>query len=135
MRFSIALLSAMVLLGCSAREETSYAESDSHESHVDSSNAEITSEEDHSYGIESKSSNHSFSAKIIFTDSLGWGYQIFEGNKMMINQTHIPSIQGNKGFDTRQAAQITANFVLYKLSNNIFPPTLNKKELDSLGVI
>lgn len=135
MRFSIALLSAMVLLGCSAREETSYAESDSHESHVDSSNAEITSKEDHSYGIESKTSDHSFSAKIIFTDSLGWGYQIFEGNKMMINQTHIPSIQGNKGFDTRQAAQITANFVLYKLSNNIFPPTLNKKELDSLGVI
>lgn len=135
MRLSIAFLSAVVLLSCSGREETSYAESDIPKNETDTTEVVNDSKEDNSYGIESKSSNHSFSAKIIFTDSLGWGYQIFEGNKMMINQIHIPSIQGNKGFDTRQAAQITANFVLYKLSNNIFPPTLNKKELDSLGVI
>ncbi len=88
-----------------------------------------------SYTIESQKDKKEYSARMIFTDSLGWGYQIFDGSTMLINQTHIPSIQGNKGFKSREAAQITANFVLYKLSNGLFPPTLDKKELDSLGVL
>lgn len=88
-----------------------------------------------SYGIKSTNTEHNYSARIIYTDSLGWGYQIFDGNKMMINQVHIPSIQGRKGFKSRQSAQITANFILYKLSNNLFPPTVDEKELDSLGVL
>ena len=90
---------------------------------------------DESYGIESNDAKHDYSARIIYTDSLGWGYQIFDGNKMMINQIHIPSIQGRKGFKSRESAQITANFILYKLANDLFPPTVDEKELDSLGVL
>ena len=76
-----------------------------------------------------------FSARLIFTDSIGWGYQIFDGNTMVINQIHIPSIQGNIGFKSRESAQLAANFILYKLSNGVFPPTVDEKELDSLGVL
>ena len=76
-----------------------------------------------------------YSARLIFTDSIGWGYQIFDGNTMVINQIHIPSIQGNIGFKSRESAQLAANFILYKLSNGVFPPTVDEKELDSLGVL
>ena len=75
------------------------------------------------------------SSKIIFTDSVGWGYQIYQGSKLMIDQPHIPSVPTNKGFKSREAAQLTANFILYKLSQEIFPPRITPKEMDSLGVI
>lgn len=95
----------------------------------------VQESESSTYGVQSKENKTTYSARIIFTDSLGWGYQIFDGNTMLINQLHIPSIQGNRGFKSREAAQLTANFILYKLSNGIFPPTLDEKELDSLGVL
>ena len=95
----------------------------------------VQESESSTYGIPSEENKKAYSARIIFTDSLGWGYQIFDGNTMFINQLHIPSIQGNRGFKSREAAQLTANFILYKLSNGVFPPTLDEKELDSLGVL
>ena len=129
-RFLFFLLVAL-LLSCS-NEETS-EESGSTTTTLN----EKTGPESESctYGIQSKENNTAYSARIIFTDSLGWGYQIFDGNTMFINQLHIPSIQGNRGFKSREAAQLTANFILYKLANGVFPPTVDEKELDSLGVL
>lgn len=135
MRQIIFLSFIFLACGCSDNSQESSPERDeSVQSGQDTLNENIT-ESSEVYGITQEDSQHSFSARIIFTDTLGWGYQIFDGPKMMINQIHIPAIQGNKGFKSRQSAQITANFVLYKLSNNIFPPTVNSKELDSLGVL
>ncbi len=64
-----------------------------------------------------------------------WGYQLFQGSKMVVNQMHIPAIQGKYGFETKEKAEIAAEFVLSKLENNIFPPAISPEELDSLGVL
>ena len=77
-----------------------------------------------------------FSYKVLLNETGNeWGYQIFEGAKMIINQMHIPAIQGKYGFDTRENVEITALFILIKLRNDIFPPAVNQAQLDSLGVL
>lgn len=77
----------------------------------------------------------SYSAKSIFTEGKGWGYQILNNDQPYINQPHIPAIPGVQGFDSEEAALKTANFAIYKIQNGIMPPTISKVELDSLGVL
>ena len=76
-----------------------------------------------------------FSAKAIFSPEFGWGYKIMNNGNLYINQPHIPSIQGNQGFDSKDKAIKTADYIIRKLENNIFPPTISPKELDSLKVL
>lgn len=64
-----------------------------------------------------------------------WGYQLFQHGKMVINQTTIPSVQGNNAFDSEEKAERTARHILHKLENGIFPPTVDQKELEELGVL
>ena len=65
----------------------------------------------------------------------GWGYQLFKDGKLMIDQKHIPAIQGEKGFSSKENAEITGNYILSKIKNGDFPPTVSVQELDSLGVL
>ena len=65
----------------------------------------------------------------------GWGYNILKDGKAFIRQTNIPSLPGNKGFDTQEKAKKVADFILFKIQNGIMPPSTNRTELDSLGVI
>ena len=65
----------------------------------------------------------------------GWGYQLFKDGKLMIDQKHIPAIQGEKGFSSKEKAEITGNYILRKIKNGEFPPTVSVPELDSLGVL
>ena len=76
-----------------------------------------------------------YTTETTFNMEYGWGYQILNNSSLYINQPHIPSIQGNNGFDTEEKAQTTADFMVYKLNNGIFPPTVSPEELDSLGVL
>lgn len=124
-----------LLLSCSNEEVIEETSEESGATTTTVIDKAVSESESSTYGIQSKENKTEYSARIIFTDSLGWGYQIFDGNTMLINQLHIPSIQGNRGFKSREAAQLTANFILYKLANGVFPPTLDEKELDSLGVL
>lgn len=64
-----------------------------------------------------------------------WGYQLFQHGKMVINQTTIPSVQGNNAFDSEEKAERTAKYILHKLENGIFPPTVDQKELEELDVL
>ena len=75
------------------------------------------------------------SYKVIFTEEVGWGYQIFDGNKLMINQKHIPAVQGLTGFETKEKAEKTAQYVLDQVEAGIFPPTITTEILDSLEVL
>ncbi len=77
----------------------------------------------------------SHSYKIIFEEELGWGYQIFNGSTLLINQTHIPAIQGLKGFETKEKAIIAAEYILDEVKNGKFPPTVTVEILDSLKVL
>lgn len=76
-----------------------------------------------------------WSYKVVFISENNWGYQLSQKGTMVINQTSIPSIQGINGFDTKEKAERTAKHILNKVENGIFPPTVDKEELDSLGVL
>ena len=65
----------------------------------------------------------------------GWGYDIYNGGQIYIHQPNIPAIPGNRGFSSQQHAKTAGSFAVYKIRNNIMPPTISVEELDSLGVL
>lgn len=65
----------------------------------------------------------------------GYGYNIYMYKAMYVHQPHIPAVNGNRGFRSSSDAEKTANLTIYKIRNNIMPPSLSVKELDSLGVL
>ncbi len=65
----------------------------------------------------------------------GFGYDIFIYDAMYVHQPHIPAINGNRGFKTKEQATKAAEFVIYKIRNNIMPPSLTVEEFDSLGTL
>jgi hypothetical protein len=69
------------------------------------------------------------------TPGCGWGYKIMKDGQLSINQPTIPAVQGNRCFSSKEKAEKTAEFIIYKMTNNIFPPTISVEELDSLGVL
>jgi hypothetical protein len=64
-----------------------------------------------------------------------WGYQILKDGKLIIDQKNIPAVQGNYGFRTQADAQKTGEFVLLKIQNGDFPPTISIEELENLEVL
>ncbi|MBL1280350.1 MAG: DUF4907 domain-containing protein [Fluviicola sp.] len=85
--------------------------------------------------VEPQKTDSGYKYKVVFEENNGWGYQIFEGDKMLINQMHIPAIQGLQSFSTEEKARITAEFILLQVEQGNFPPTVTKETLDSLGVL
>ncbi|HKR05798.1 MAG TPA: DUF4907 domain-containing protein [Bacteroidia bacterium] len=65
----------------------------------------------------------------------GFGYDIYMYRSLYVHQPAIPAINGNRGFDNEEDARKTAELVVYKLKNNIMPPSVKVEELDSLGVL
>jgi len=76
-----------------------------------------------------------FTCKTTFSPDIGWGYQILNHDAIYINQPHIPAVEGVKGFTDENDAIATAELIIYKLKNGVFPPTIAVDELDSLGVL
>ncbi len=71
-----------------------------------------------------------------FATENGWGYRIFTGDTLLlIQQDMIPGMPGINGFDSEAKAATTAGFVISKIRNGLFPPTVSPRELDSLGVL
>ena len=68
------------------------------------------------------------------TDVKGYGYDILMGNDPYIHQPNIPGLSGNEGFRTEEDAMKVATLILHKINNNIIPPTVEIKELDSLEI-
>jgi hypothetical protein len=69
-----------------------------------------------------------------FENEDGWGYKIFVNERMVIDQAHIPAIQGIVAFFSKDEAEKTAELVISKIKAGIYPPTISKGELDSLGI-
>ena len=65
----------------------------------------------------------------------GYGYDILIYDAVYNHQPHIPAINGVRGFHTLEQAQKTAELVVFKIKNNVMPPSLSVKELDSLDVL
>ena len=68
------------------------------------------------------------------SDNNGFGYDIEVDGRVYIHQPYIPAIPGNNGFKSKDDAEKVARLMEYKIKNNILPPTIEIKELDSLGV-
>ncbi len=85
--------------------------------------------------VETNDVEKTISYKIVFTENEGWGYQIFEGSTMLINQIHIPVIQGIHSFSSKENATKTADYIMQEVKNGNFPPTLTQEILDSLDVL
>ena len=71
----------------------------------------------------------------IYTDGIGWGYDILENSTVRIHQPHIPAVQGNKGFKSAGDAAKVAEKIIEKLEQGIMPPTLSVTEMQELGVL
>lgn len=72
---------------------------------------------------------------IISAESGTYGYDIYANKKLLIHQSLIPGMPGNKGFATKSKAITTAKFAIKKLQQGIMPPTITKEELQKLKVI
>ena len=64
----------------------------------------------------------------------GWGYDIYENNKLLIHQSSIPALPGNNGFTTQADAQKVAKLIVDKIKGNIMPPTLTLEDLKTIGI-
>lgn len=69
------------------------------------------------------------------TGSRGWGYDILVDGQIYIHQPNVPAVMGNNGFSSEEKAREAGEFVIYKIRNNILPPSVTPEELDSLGVL
>jgi len=76
----------------------------------------------------------SIEAKTFQVDN-GWGYDIYIDGQKYMHQEHIPAVQGLHPFTTKEDARKAAELVVFKIKNNILPPTLSVHELDSIGVL
>lgn len=67
-----------------------------------------------------------------FRHEEGWGYHIFMDDKMYIEQKYIPVISGKLPFKTKGDAENVARLMKKKIIENIIPPSISLKEIDSL---
>jgi len=63
----------------------------------------------------------------------GWGYELYNGQKIIIHQEIIPVIERNSPFLSRSDARKTGKLALQKLSSGKIP-SITKRDLDSLRI-
>ena len=68
--------------------------------------------------------------KIIKAEGNTYGYDIYTDGQLMIHQPMKPSIAGNRGFDTKEAASKMAALVISKIKKGEMPPTVSKGEIE-----
>ena len=78
--------------------------------------------------------NKSFYEVKTIENSIGWGYEVWKDGAMVINQKHIPAVQGVRAFSSKEQAQKAAEIIKGKLDQGIFPPTISLEELQSIGI-
>ena len=64
----------------------------------------------------------------------GYGYQIFEGERLLIRQDFIPVIPGKVVFKSENDAGRVAGLVVDKLQNDL-SPIISIQDLNALGIV
>lgn len=135
MKIIALLIGIMLLIACNQEQpilekEQQIPETNeptaSHMTHTDSIKSQKTSSS-------KKSSPYHYTT--IYTDEIGWGYDILENSSVRIHQPHIPAVQGNQGFKSANDAAKVAEKIIEKLDKGIMPPTLSIAEMEELGVL
>jgi hypothetical protein len=70
----------------------------------------------------------------VYSVSTGYGYKILRGKDILINQAHIPAVNGIVHFYSEEQAKKTASLAITKIRSGFFPPTISIHELDSLKI-
>ncbi len=76
---------------------------------------------------------HTVKAQSFQTPS-GWGYDVLINDSILIHQDNIPGRPGNQGFKTEEQALSVGNLIVNKIENKKGIPSVNPRELDSLGI-
>ncbi len=71
--------------------------------------------------------------KVITLDN-GYGYQIFSGDKLLIQQEFIPAVEGEKQFETKEDAKQVADMVMRKILKGE-SPRISLEELNDLDIV
>lgn len=137
MRLSIVVLLTLLFFSCNEESnEIVDLRTDEEKVHIPEYSSEDVdvkeSAEENTTSPTKKTSTISYQ---IIENEYGYGYQIYDGNNLMINQPHIPAVQGMKGFESREKAEIVAKYVVSEIDNGNFPPTVSEKILRDLGAL
>src|SRR5215470_20294130 len=79
--------------------------------------------------------NSKFTYKIINAAEKTYGYDVYADSRLMIHQTSIPAMPGNKGFVTKADAEKVAKLVIDKIKRGEMPPTVSIEEMKKLKAI
>jgi len=70
-----------------------------------------------------------------YKSGTGWGYKVYVGGDIYINQPFIPGVPGKQYFVTEDDAQKVATLVVQKIMQHHLPPTVTGNELRQLKII
>lgn len=79
--------------------------------------------------------NTKLTHKIIDAPGKTYGYDISADGRLMIHQSSIPGMPGNKGFTKKADAEKVAQLVIGKIKKGEMPPTVTVEEMKKLKVI
>lgn len=122
---------SFAIIGCTSGSEDKF-ESSSLKAYKSRKNSEKISQTT-SYNVPEIDSNSNFSLNIIEVED-GWGYEVFKDSTLLIRQKNIPAVQGVKVLISKTQAETLGSFVLSKVKNGQFPPSVSIQELDSLNI-
>lgn len=69
-----------------------------------------------------------------FKTPTGWGYKIYTDKKLYIQQTYIPSIEGNHSFATREDAEKVGKLAVQKMAAYHKMPYISPQDLQQLNI-
>lgn len=73
--------------------------------------------------------------KIIDITGGTYGYDVYDGTKLIIHQNSMPAIPGNQGFSSKADASKVAEKVIAKIKKGEMPPTITVEDLKEMNVI
>lgn len=79
--------------------------------------------------------NSKLTYKIIDAPGHTYCYDVLADGRLMIHQTSVPGLPGNKGFKTKADAEKVAKLVISKMQKGEMPPTVSIAEMQKLKVI
>jgi hypothetical protein len=67
-----------------------------------------------------------------YPQTVGWGYRIYHRYQLLVNQSIIPAVAGNKSFKNEKDAKKIAQLATSKVAKGQMPPTINPEEIGKL---